>query len=213
MEFTRNPTRRDFLRTLAAGFVVGRAQGSARTVAGSSGPMTRVQRIGGVPTFVCGGQPVLRPAVETYVPTRHYFGQFAEAGTRIFGFSTNAAACDYGHSKTTWVESDVWDYFQFEERTTAVLDAEVHPERSVDAGRWAGASAPACAPAFRSIFWPQSDKPPELGRSPKPGQRMELPPGGRTYVQIGCTIPSAESGFFALDRGFWKEESGGNEGA
>jgi hypothetical protein len=60
------------------------------------------------------------------VPTRYYFAQFAEAGTRIFGFSTNAAACDYGHSKTTWVESDVWDYSQFEERAAAVL--EVKPD-------------------------------------------------------------------------------------
>ena len=41
-----------------------------------------------------------------------------------------------------------------------------------------------CAPAFSSIFWPQSEKPPDLGRSPKPGHRNELPPGGRTYVHI-----------------------------
>ena len=44
--------------------------------------------------------------------------------------------------------------------------------------------AAACAPAFPSIFWPQSEKPPELGRSPNPGQRKGLPLRGRTYVHI-----------------------------
>jgi len=133
-------TRRDLLRTLATGLVVSRAQGSIQTAAESSGPVTRVQRIRGVPTFVCDGRPVLRPAFETYVPTRHYFGQFAEAGTRIFGFSTNAAACDYGHSKTTWVEADVWDYAQFEERAAAVLDAKPNalllPRVNLGTPRW-----------------------------------------------------------------------------
>jgi hypothetical protein len=41
--------------------------------------VTRVQRIRGVPTFLCDGRPVLRPAFETYVPTRRYFDQFAGA--------------------------------------------------------------------------------------------------------------------------------------
>jgi hypothetical protein len=49
-----------------------------------------VASIGGIPTFVCNGKPVLKPVFETYVPTRHYFRQFADAGTEIFGFSTNA---------------------------------------------------------------------------------------------------------------------------
>jgi len=45
----------------------------------------------------------------------------AGAGTKIFGFSTNAAACDYGHSKATWIDADTWDYSQFEKRAEAVL--------------------------------------------------------------------------------------------
>ena len=90
----------------------------------TKGPMTRVVLIGGVPTFVCNGKAVLRPAFETYVATRHYFEQFASAGTRIFGFSTNAAACDYGHSKTTWIEADTWDYSQCEQRAAVVLAAK-----------------------------------------------------------------------------------------
>jgi hypothetical protein len=35
----------------------------------------------------------------------------------------------------------------------------------------------------------KSDKPPDLGRSPKPGPKQELPPRGRTYVHIGCPFP------------------------
>lgn len=53
---------------------------------------TYVKLVGGVPTFVCDGHPVQKPAFETYIPTQYYFRQFAEVGTRIFGFSTNVAA-------------------------------------------------------------------------------------------------------------------------
>jgi len=62
------------------------------------GPVAQVRRIGGVPTFVLDGKPLLVPGFETYAPKEQYFRQFADAGASFFMFNTNAAACDYGHS-------------------------------------------------------------------------------------------------------------------
>ncbi len=77
-----------------------------------------VESIQGIPTFFCEGRPILIPTFETYVPNSRYFRQFTGAETQIFGFSANAAACDYGHSGPTWVKSDTWNYSQFEERAS-----------------------------------------------------------------------------------------------
>jgi hypothetical protein len=134
-------TRRDFLKATAlsgAGCFFNVSIGdSSQTIKGSR---TQVTSIGGVPTFVCDGKPILIPAFETYAPRRHYFEQFAGAGTRIFGFSTNAAACDYGHSETTWVETDAWDYSQFEQRAAEVLatklDGLLLPRVNLGTPRW-----------------------------------------------------------------------------
>ena len=135
-----NLTRRQFLRATAAGGI-----GGAIALAGTANSKvelvgTRVATIRGVPTFICNGRPVLRPSFETYAPTQHYFEQFARAGTRIFGFSTNAASCDYGHSKTTWIDTETWDYSQFEERAEAVLaaapDALLLPRVNLGTPRW-----------------------------------------------------------------------------
>ena len=137
----RRVTRREFLKVTA----VGGASCTIAALAGDSTPefkwqTTRVASVGGVPTFVFDDKPVLRPAFETYVPTRHYFEQFAEASTKIFGFSANAAACDYGHSSTTWIDSDTWDYSQFEQRAGAVLavkpDAMLLPRVNLGTPRW-----------------------------------------------------------------------------
>lgn len=136
-----NFTRRQFLKATAAGGV----NCTLIALAGNSafekiGPTTQVTSIGGLPTFVCDDKAVLKPAFETYVPTQHYFKQFAEAGTRIFGFSTNAAACDYDHSSTTWIDVDTWDYSQFEKRANAVLsvkpDALLLPRVNLGTPRW-----------------------------------------------------------------------------
>jgi hypothetical protein len=137
----QNFTRRQFLKATASG-------GASYTLAALAdnsapeniGPTTQVTSIGGVPTFVCDDKAVFRPAFETYVPTQHYFKQFAEAGTRIFGFSTNAAACDYGHSSTTWIDTDTWDYSQFEKRADAVLSVKPNalllPRVNLGTPRW-----------------------------------------------------------------------------
>jgi hypothetical protein len=80
-----NFTRRQFLKATAAGGAIC----TLTALAGNSafeniGPTSQVTSIGGVPTFVCDDKALLKPAFETYVPTQHYFKQFAEAGTRIF---------------------------------------------------------------------------------------------------------------------------------
>ena len=91
----KNFTRRQFLKVTAVGGATCKLGALAGHFAPRiKGPITQAESFGGVPTFVCDGKAVLRPAFETYVPTRHYFKQFAGAGTRIYGFSTNAAACD-----------------------------------------------------------------------------------------------------------------------
>jgi len=136
-----NFTRRQFLEATAAG-------GAACTIGALAGrpsrkievPVARIAHMGGVPTFICNDKPAVRPAFETYVPTRYYFEQFAEAGTSVFGFSTNSAACDYGHSKTTWIEADSWDYSKFNERAGAVLDVKPNalllPRVNLGTPRW-----------------------------------------------------------------------------
>ncbi len=133
-------TRRQFVKITVAGGVGGAILWAGRTAANSQEAATQVAVIGGAPTFVRDGSPVLRPSFETYAPAPRYFRQFADAGTRTFGFSANAAACDYGHSKTTWIDADTWDYSQFEERAEAVLtaapDALLLPRVNLGTPRW-----------------------------------------------------------------------------
>jgi hypothetical protein len=141
MEPREDISRREVLRFMGVSLVVPAVKLFAKSESlQTSEHKTGVELIGGVPTFVCDGKALLTPAFKTYVPTQYYFGQFAEAGTNIFGFSTNAAACDYGHSKTTWVEADTWDYSQFEERAAAVLsvkpDALLLPRVNLGTPRW-----------------------------------------------------------------------------
>jgi len=50
----------------------------------TSGYKSYVELVGGVPTFVCDGHPVLKPAFETYVPTQDYFRHFVGAGISLF---------------------------------------------------------------------------------------------------------------------------------
>ena len=136
--------RRTFLTQLVALPASARLWGQTADGAGSKsevpGPVTRIAQIGGVPTFTVDGQPFLEPCFETYVPESHYFEQFARAGTRLFSFSTNAAACDYGHSAPTWTAPDTWDYAQLEQRAERVLaarpDAWLLPRVNLGTPRW-----------------------------------------------------------------------------
>lgn len=104
------------------------------------GPLVRVAPVNGALTFTVDGQPFMTPCFETYCPEERYFRQFAETGVRLFSFSTNAAACDYGHSRPTWVAPEVYDYSQFDELMARVLavrpDALVMPRVNLGTPDW-----------------------------------------------------------------------------
>ena len=104
--------RRRLLQTLAFCPLWGNQQLLAEPPT-ESATRAEVISVSGVPTLVVGGEPIRTVVFETYGPQLRHFKQFADACTEVFGFSTNAAACDYGHSGTTWVASDTWDYAQF----------------------------------------------------------------------------------------------------
>ena len=87
------------------------------------GRTARVKTVDGAPSLVVDGKPIRTATFETYAPRRRYFEQFAKAGTEVFSFSTNAAACDYGHSGVTRADESTWDYSQFEQRAADVLAA------------------------------------------------------------------------------------------
>lgn len=99
-----------------------------------------VENLYGVPTFTVNGEPFALPCFETYVPTEHYFRQFADAGVKLFCFNTNVAECDYGHSKPTWIGPKEWDYSGFDERAERVLranpDAMLMPRVNMGTPRW-----------------------------------------------------------------------------
>lgn len=119
--------RREFLAASAAVIAssrTGRSGPATPQAVSVPGPVAQVRRIGGVPTFVLDGKPLLVPGFETYAPKERYFRQFAEAGASFFMFNANAAACDYGHSAPTWLDGDTWDYSGFEERAAVLLSTK-----------------------------------------------------------------------------------------
>ncbi len=99
-----------------------------------------------VPTFSITRDPdqgyrsFARPCFETYVPQQKYFEQFAAAGTQLFCFNANAAACDYGHSTPVWVDAETWDYTQLDDRVQRVLNAQpnamIMPRVNLGTPRW-----------------------------------------------------------------------------
>ena len=56
------------------------------------------------------------------------------------------------------------------------------------------------APAFRSIHWPQSDRPPLRGRTPRDGNNPHPPRTGGTYVKIFPGLRTGEREPAALPR-------------
>ncbi len=106
----------------------------------------RVAPVHGVPTFAISRDPAKgfrsfwRPCFETYAPLQKYFDQFAAAGTQLFCFNANAAACDYGHSSPVWTATDTWDYTQLDERMRMVLKASptamIMPRVNMGTPRW-----------------------------------------------------------------------------
>jgi hypothetical protein len=106
----------------------------------NAGMTAEINTVRGAPMLVVDGKPIRTAAFETYAPRQHYFEQFAKAGTEVFSFSTNAAACDYGHSAETWVGESTWDYSQFEQRAAMIMaarpDAFLLPRVNLGTPRW-----------------------------------------------------------------------------
>ena len=136
---TNQIARRRLLQTLAWCPLLGNQQLFAEPPS-ESATRADVISINGVPTLIVDGEPTRSAAFETYGPQLRQFKQFADAGTEVFGFSTNAAACDYGHSGTTWVDPKRWDYAQFEERAALILKAQpkalILPRVNLGTPRW-----------------------------------------------------------------------------
>ncbi len=134
--------RRDLLRILSAGTFAAATQTLHSFAADMSQDehRTSIKSVGDVPTLVVDDRPIRTAAFETYAPRQKYFEQFADADTDVFGFSTNAAACDYRHSRITWVAESTWDYSQFEEHAAMVVaarpDAMLLPRINLGTPRW-----------------------------------------------------------------------------
>lgn len=136
--------RREVLKSMALGIgfgplgVRGLPAGDSETTAPET--TARVSSLDGVPTLVVDGRPIRTVTFETYAPRPRYYQQFANADTEVFSFSTNAAACDYGHSADTWLDESTWDYAQFEHRAAMVLaarpDALLLPRVNLGTPRW-----------------------------------------------------------------------------
>ena len=101
---------------------------------------TAVEFINGAHYFTLDGKAMNIPAFETYRPEGYFFKQFSDAGTKVFSFNTNPAACDYGHSLPTRPERDRYDYSQLDTRVYEVLnqnpDAMIIPRVMMGTPRW-----------------------------------------------------------------------------
>lgn len=86
-----------------------------------SEPHTRVGLHHGRPHFFIDGTPFSQPVFETYVPTTKYFQQFAEAGTKVFGFSVNLGS---GFGPEVWRGPNNFDFAQFDEIIRRILDVQ-----------------------------------------------------------------------------------------
>lgn len=87
------------------------------------GPLTKVGIQGGMPTFLIDNKPLTTPVFETYVPEQHYFQQFAEAGAKVFSFSTNLGN---GFRKPVWQGPQQFDFSDIDELAHRVLSADPH---------------------------------------------------------------------------------------
>lgn len=94
----------------------------------------------GTPTLFIDGVPHNGMCWATYHPTVEVFGDFAEAGVRLFTFSGTPTEAGYGLSKTTWTARDTYDYSQFDERVQMLLqacpDAHFFPRLYLHAPPW-----------------------------------------------------------------------------
>jgi len=83
--------------------------------------VTKVEMHRGMPTFLVNNRPLSEPVFETYVPEQHYFQQFAEAGTKVYSFSTNLG---HGFRKPVWQEQEQFDFSDIDGLAHRVLAAD-----------------------------------------------------------------------------------------
>lgn len=151
------------------------------------GPVVRVAPVLNVPTFVVDNKTFNVPAFETYAPEQKYFDQFSSTGVQLFSFNTNVTACDYGHSKPTWIDLNTWDYSGFEERVARVLkanpEAMILPRVNMGTPRW----------------WLDAN----------PGE-LEILDNGKTHYDANNRNPTLpkDRGFPSLVSKKWREDQG-----
>jgi beta-galactosidase len=112
------------------------------------GPDCRVQRVGGVPTFMIDGRPHSGICYSTYdchLPRLHErVERFASAGCDIYNFVVEIAG--YGYSRPMWVGPDEWDFRDLDDRARTVLQAAPNawllPRIYIDAPAWWCAANP-----------------------------------------------------------------------
>lgn len=85
------------------------------------GPVTIVKRHFNMPAFILNDEPFTKPVFETYAPETRYFKEFADAGCKVYSFSTNFGD---GFGPPTWVGPDNWDFSEFDARAHRVLEAD-----------------------------------------------------------------------------------------
>lgn len=94
----------------------------------------------GTPTLFINGQPHNGMVWATYRPTEKVFRDFTQAGVSLFTFCGTPTEAGYGLSKTVWVTPDQFDYTEFDQRVTMLLetnpDAYFFPRLYLHAPQW-----------------------------------------------------------------------------
>ena len=102
----------------------------------------RVQRVGGVPTFIVDGKPHSGVCYSTYdcseVNLARRAGQFAAAGCHLYNFVVEISG--YGFSRPMWVAPDRWDFAELDRRVQTIVavdpKAKLLPRIYIDAPDW-----------------------------------------------------------------------------
>jgi len=102
----------------------------------------RVERVGGIPTFVVNGQPHSGLCYSSYDCSEANLArrakQFAEAGCDLFNFVVEISG--YGYSPPLWAAKDRWDFSELDGRIQRILAAVPNalflPRIYLDAPAW-----------------------------------------------------------------------------
>jgi len=97
--------------------------GSPSAADARSPARARIEIRQGAPTLLVDGRPTPALAYMTYNLQEKFVRQFAEAGVELFAFQTTSDYDYYRLSADAWVEPEVYDYRQFDERMETILRA------------------------------------------------------------------------------------------